>query len=184
MARKKTIPISKRLVEKKKKKTQNPQMVTLSDGTQVMEEYHNQYISKQVFDTAVDVDVEDLPPPDDEASKHQYPPPKNDKVFREKWMRFIDSVVSRSNFKEGHLDALEILCDLYCDYERLTTYLRKNGASYKSVTRVGETRKPHPEVAQLDRVKVEIRNYTDKLDLFPKKDHSTKSGGNSSEWDI
>lgn len=122
------------------------------------------------------------PEPDDEASKHRYPPPKKDKIFREKWGQFIDSVSGRENFKVGHLNTLEILCDLYVEYDQLQKFIRRKGRTYKSVGRAGEVWKFYPEVMQLNKVQGQIKDYTKMLNLLPKKDHSGDDGGEGSEW--
>ena len=126
-----------------------------------------------------------LPEPDDEASKHKFPPPKKHPTFRAKWFRFIDNVSSRDNFKVGHLDTLEILCDLYVEYEQLHEFVRVNGRSYLSVGRQGEVWKFYPEVLQLTKVQGAIKEYTKMLDLILKKDHGAGDGGGGekSEWE-
>lgn len=159
-----------------------PKEITLADGTKVMERYHNDYGSKRVYQPEKP-DEEKKPAPKDKASKHKYPPPKNNPVFRQKWMGFIDSVTGRDSFKEAHLEALAVLCDLYVEYHDLDTIIRKEGRTYKSVTRFGEHRAMHPAVAQMDKVRSNIRSYTKQLDLFPKKDNSDGSDGEEDEWE-
>lgn len=119
-------------------------------------------------------DIEDGQAPDDEASKHKYPPPKNEPIFRRKWAAFIDNIVARDNFNPSHLDALEILCDLYVEYEQLHKFIRVNGRSYCSIGRAGETWKLYPEVNELKRVQGSIKEYTKMLGLLLKAD---KGGG-------
>lgn len=129
-------------------------------------------------------DIEEvLPEPKDEASKHKYPPPKKNPTFRLKWSRFINNVTKRENFNIAHLDSLEILCDLYVEYEELQAFVRKNGQSYMSVGRSGEVWKHYPEVNQLSRVQAQIKEYTKMLGLLLKKDHGNESGGEDSEWE-
>lgn len=168
--------------DKPKKDYHKPKEVELVDGTKVVEQYHNQYMVKNVFPKEKP-DIEKTKAPKDKASKHKYPPPKKHPVFRSKWMVFIDSVTSRSNFKQAHLEALEVLCDLYAEYADLQAYIRVNGRTYKTVSRFGESRKLHPEVGQLEKVKGNINRFTRQLDLFPKKDHSTESGGEGEDWE-
>ncbi len=123
------------------------------------------------------------PSPDDEASRHKYPPPKKGIVFRTKWMRFIDNVVARENFNIAFLDQLEILCDLYVEYEELQSFIRTQGRTYESVGRNGKQIRFYPEVAHLSRVQAQIKEYSKMLGLLLKKDHGTVSGGEKSEWD-
>ncbi len=137
----------------------------------------------EIRPTAV-ADIETtLPEPTDKASRHKYPPPKRDPLFRTKWMRFIDNISRRENFNKAHLDSLEILCDLYVEYETLQTFLRVNGRSYLSVGRSGEVWKFYPEMGQLARVQAQIKEYTKMLGLLLKKDHGNESDAEKGEWD-
>ncbi len=112
-----------------------------------------------------------------------YPPPKNSKVFRRKWREFIENVCDRENFRKGHLSQLEILCDLYVEYEALTKFVRTRGYTYVAIGRQGKVTKTFPEVLQLNKVLIEIRNYSKILGLVLKKDDSTGNSGESEEWD-
>lgn len=123
-----------------------------------------------------------LPPPADKAASHKYPPPKRNPIFRSKWMRFIDNVTRRENFNIAHLDSLEIICDLYVEYDELQSFVRVNGRSYLSVGRSGEVWKFYPEVQQLNRVQAQIKEYSKMLGLLLKRDHSSESDGEEEEW--
>lgn len=158
-----------------------PKMVKLSDGSEVMENYHGSHPRKRVYKDPIQ-DPEEGKKPKDEASKHKYPPPKNNPIFRKKWMRFIDGIVDRDNFKIGHLDSLEILCDLYVEYDTISKIIRTQGHTYESISKHGKTIRTRPEVAQLEKCTTNIRTYTRQLDLFPKKDHGHESGGDDEEW--
>ena len=144
--------------------------------------YHGEDFKKDIYPDPVEDSEAVEPMPDDEAAKHKYPPPKKNKTFRKIWMQFIDSLVSRENFKVGHLNNLEILCDLYVEYEELQKFIRTKGRSYLSVGRSGEVWKFYPEVSHLSKVQLQIKNYTAMLGLVPKKDHGTEAGGKS-EWE-
>ncbi len=112
-----------------------------------------------------------------------YPPPKYSRVFRRKWFEFIVNVSERENFRHGHLSHLEILCDLYVEYDSLTKFVRTRGYTYFAVGRQGKVSKTFPEVAQLNKVQMEIRNYSKILGLVLKKDDSTGNSGEAEEWD-
>jgi len=128
-------------------------------------------------------DPEAIAPVVDEASQHKYPPPRVHPIFRKIWMEFIDNICARENFKVGHLNSLEILCDLYVEYDELRAFLRQHGRSYQSLGRSGQVWKPFPEVAQLNLVQSNIKEYTKMLGLLLKKDHSSLSGGEKDEWE-
>lgn len=121
--------------------------------------------------------------PDDKLTDHPYPPPRKNKIFRDKWALFIDNVTGRKNFHVGHLETLRILCDLFVEYEDLMEFLIEHGNSYCSIGRQGEQWKMYPQVVQLNRVKESIQQYSKLLDLILKKDEG--DGGNpggEEEW--
>lgn len=121
--------------------------------------------------------------PDDRAAKLKYPPPRKDKIFREKWILFVDNVVGRKNFHLGHLETLRILCDCFVEYEQLRAFLLENGQSYCAVGRQGEQWKMYPHVQQLNRVKESISVYSKMLDLIVKKDEGQGGGtGEDEDW--
>jgi phage terminase small subunit len=175
---------------KPKPKKHQKRILKMSDGT-VMEV--NDLINKEVrrgetgrndYNKEVPDIEEVLPEPADEMAAHKYPPPRKDPLFRARWGRFIDNVVSRENFKPGHLDTLEILCDLYVEMDFLNAFLRKNGMFHDVTTIMGKTRRAYPEVAQRDKVRAQIQQYSRHLDLFPKKDKALGGvgSGEDDEW--
>lgn len=174
-----------RPLNKKPSRRPRTRNYVLSDGTPVVADDNNKkYVTKKnVFKTQADEELT-LPKPKDAISKHKYPPPKKNKIFRDKWSKFIDLVVDRDSFRVAHLDTLEILCDLYVELEELNTFVRTNGMTFEQVTLTGKDRKQHLEVGRRDKVRVQIQNYTKFLDLFPKKDKSAggDSDGESGEW--
>ena len=163
-----------------------PKMIELANGEKVMERYHNDHGSKAVY-KPVQKDPEKVStvakPINDEFSKMKYPPPRRDPVFRRYWGKFIHNVIGRESFKEAQLAALEVLCDLYVEYDDITSIIRKEGRTYETVSRWGKTRRMHPAVAQLDRVRANIRAYTKQLDLFPKRDTADGGDGEDDEWE-
>jgi len=170
---------------KKKVKTRN---VQLSDGSVIKANNNNarrvKSAGKSVPNTPT-VDEEGLPEPTDALASLKYPPPKKNPIFRQSWGRFIENVTSRENFKPGHLSTLEILCDLYAELEALNKFLRMNGMSFEVIMVNGKSRRMYPEVAQRDKVRAQIQQYSRFLDLFPKKDKSSRGmdPGEDSEWD-
>lgn len=109
------------------------------------------------------------PEPKDAASKHKYPPPRKNPLFRAKWMRYIDTIIDRTGFIPAQLDALEILCNLMVDEDELGSFLRRHGHTYKSISRFGETWKMYPEAAHLAKVRMQVNKYMSNLGLYPKK---------------
>lgn len=123
-----------------------------------------------------------LDEPDDDLSRHKYPPPKKNPVFRRVWGQFIDSISRRDNFNVGHLNALEVLCDLFAEYEDLHAFIRMKGRSYQAFGRSGMIWKLYPEVGYLKSVKHQINVYMKQLGLTLRRDESGLSGGEAGEW--
>jgi phage terminase small subunit len=177
MARKKTTA-SKRTVFNHKLK-----VLTLADGSQVKERYHNDRGAKPVYPKKKKDEEKVKKPVEDEYSKMKYPPPKRNSVFRETWAKFIRNVTTRDSFKEAHLATLEVLCDLYVEYKDLERIIRTEGRTYETVSQWGKTKKMHPAVGQLDKVRANIAKYTKQLDLFPKRDTGSEADGEEKEWE-
>lgn len=171
------------------KKAPHKRNIKLSDGTVIVGNENNSSqaragkVGKHVYNKS-GTDSEDGAEVTDKYSSLKYPPPKKDPVFRKTWADFIENVTSRDNFKPSHLHTLEILCDLYVELEFLNKFIRMNGMSFKVVTVMGEHRRLYPEVAQRDKVRSMIHQFSRNLDLFPKKDKSTRGMDDSddSEW--
>lgn len=160
-------------------KLSNGEVIRANDNTASMARKGR--VGKNVYGNPVADEECVLPEPDDEYSKHEYPPPKKNPIFRKTWGGFIDNVVGRENFKPSHLHTLEILCDLYVELEELNKFLRMNGMAFKVITVMGESRRMYPEVAQRDKVRAQIQQYSRFLDLFPKKDKSPRGASSKEE---
>lgn len=100
-----------------------------------------------------------------------YPPPKNDAIFVRLWNLLIDEVVSRDNFKDSHLYQLEMLCDLYADYQNLRAIVEVLGYTFDvSGGRNGDQVKPRPEALMLSGLRSHIMNYSKMLGLILMKE--------------
>lgn len=121
--------------------------------------------------------------PDDELSRHKFPPPKKNPKFRKVWGQFIDGIARRENFGIGHLNALEIFCDLLVEYDDLSAIIRRKGRSYQSIGRSGTAWKLYPEVTHLKSVQHQINVYMKQLGLTLRRDESGLSDAESREWD-
>lgn len=100
----------------------------------------------------------------------KYPPPKINAVFRKMWRELLPSIVSRENFSTALLHNLEVLCDLYAEYDELKKFIRINGYTYQAFGRQGKQLKPYPQVNQMNRVLGEIRSYSKMLGLVLDRD--------------
>lgn len=145
-------------------------------------EYFNSRAGKDVLPDPIVDPEEMIERPEDEESKLKYPPPKKNEVFRRKWGQFLASVINRENFHVGHLNSLEVLCDLYVDYEDLRKFIRINGRSYQAFGRHGKIWKFFPEVNQLNKVQASIKTYMLILGINLKRDESGESGGEKENW--
>ena len=114
----------------------------------------------------------------------QYKPPVKGSVFKRYWMEFLPGLVDRDNFSTAHLKNLEILCNLYIEYDRMTLYLddyyeREGSYSHISHGRYGEQIKTVPEFTERKSILGEIRQYTKLLGIIPQKDNTP--GGDDPE---
>lgn len=113
--------------------------------------------------------------------KKIYRAPKDSEEFKKYWRIFLPHVVERDNFHTGHLQQLEILCDLYVDYNTLTQFVKENGYSFMTGGRYGDTSRPHTEVQVRQRVVAEIRAYSKMLGILLNKGIPTSD--DPDEWD-
>ena len=97
--------------------------------------------------------------------REKYPSPKTELAFKRYWDLFIEDVSSRPNFNEHHLLQLELLCDLYLEYTRLTEVLEITGYTYTTTGQYGAQTKPQPEVQQLNNCRSSIEKYTKLLGI-------------------
>lgn len=95
--------------------------------------------------------------------------PKGSTKFKKYWNILILDLSKKVNFCRSHLLQLEVLCDMYVQYEDLKNQLKKEGMTYVSEGRNGVQIKPHPALAQFNKVTVEIKNYCMLLGLRPDK---------------
>jgi len=138
-----------------------------------------------IVDATTDLMQEDTVAPSNvelDPVHSKYPPPRKNPEFAKRWRQLIAGVVSRDNFKMGHLYQLEILCDLYVEYDELAKFIRVKGHTYTSIGRNGKTIRPYPQVNLLSRNQSEIRNYCKMLGLIMNPDKSRESGGEGTEW--
>lgn len=117
----------------------------------------------------------------DAKKELKFPPPKQNPIFVRKWSLLLDSVVERDNFRKGHLLSLEILCDMYVEYEQISEFLRVNGQTYEADGRQGRIFRTFPQVGQMNKLKLEIRNYLRLLGLVLAKDMG-KEDPDKDEW--
>ena len=110
-----------------------------------------------------------------------YAAPKADFEFVYYWDKFLPLVVERDNFHTSHLEQLEILCDLYLDYAKLTQFVKENGYSFMTSGRYGETSREYVEVKVRQKVVAEIRAYSKLLGLTLSKD-AMPAKDDEDEW--
>jgi hypothetical protein len=114
----------------------------------------------------------------------KYPPPVKSAVFERTWKVFISDVVERDNFRPGHLEQLRVLCHLYSEEEELREILTMSGYTmFSEGGRNGPQEKSRPEVAQLNKVRSEIRAYSQMLGLVLHKDKGVVDKGVEDEWE-
>jgi phage terminase small subunit len=110
--------------------------------------------------------------------------PRSDADFSKVWNKLIHEITTRENFKPGHLHQLEVLCDLYVEYDRLRLDVKRLGYTYETGEgRNGVQIKIRPEVTQINRCRSEIRSYSKTLGLLLVKDTDFNTGEEEDEWD-
>ena len=111
----------------------------------------------------------------------KFPSPHKLKRFKDYWERFIVNVADRDNFNTNHLKNLEILCQLYVDYDLLTEAIKKDGFSYEADTRYGIQIKTRPEVKLKTDLLSEIRQFSKLLGIELNKDQTVNDETSASE---
>jgi P27 family predicted phage terminase small subunit len=121
--------------------------------------------------------------PESQEQKQIPAPPNKNPVFVQHWNKLVVEIMTRENFKEGHLYQLAILCDAYVEYYLLKESLELTGYTYTTIEgRNGTQVKPYPEVQQLNRTRAEIRSLSKQLGLILYKDTETRDEV-SDDWD-
>jgi hypothetical protein len=113
----------------------------------------------------------------------KFPPPSEKESFKKYWVTYLTDIKDRDNLKLSHLSQLRILCDLSVEYDELRMILDLQGRTYESEGRNGLQIKMRPEIAQLNRVVSEIRNYCKILGLILYKDNVTTKEEEANEFD-
>lgn len=110
-----------------------------------------------------------------------FPRKKEYSVANKYWKLFVEDIRNRTNFNEGMLKNLEILCSLYQEYEELKEIIKSEGYYHLADGRYGVQKKPHPCIAQRNKCLDEIRAFTKILSLNPGKEYSPEEP-KKDEW--
>lgn len=117
------------------------------------------------------------------TKKKTYPAQRDkSKIYKKYWKRFLPKITERDNFHEAHLETLDVLCDLYEEYQTLTQFLKENGYTYESDGRYGESVREWPQVKIKQKTVSEIRQYSNMLDLKLHKDQANADPSDFDEW--
>ena len=108
------------------------------------------------------VKISELPLKD--LRKH-YPPPYKEKDFQDYWFKFVRATCDHPSFGIHQLKNIEIICNLYLEYDRMSNELDtwyENHGSYSVVSsgRYGTQVRPHPIIGERKGVLGEIRQFT------------------------
>lgn len=100
--------------------------------------------------------------------------PRSGEEFKRYWNRFIHDISDRPNLKPSHLWQLQVLCDLCVEYDELREIISLTGRTCDNGGgRNGSIIRPTAEYLMLQKVIVEIRNYSKMLDLVLMPDTKT-----------
>jgi len=113
----------------------------------------------------------------------KYKCPSDKPLFIYYWNMYLEDIKDRDNLKPSHLQQLKVLCDLSVEYDELREILVLQGRTFESEGRNGFQIKLRPEVAQLNRVVSEIRNYSKILGLVLVKDTTTTKEEEANDFD-
>jgi len=113
----------------------------------------------------------------------RFPSPSEKETFKKYWNMYLCDIKDRENLKPSHLLQLRVLCDLSVEYDELQDILTLQGRTFESEGRNGFQIKIRPEVAQLNRVVTEIRNYSKILGLVLAKDTTSTKEEEPNEFD-
>ena len=91
--------------------------------------------------------------------------PYKDKEFKKYWNMFLPKLMKRNNFHQVYSKNLEILCQLYVEYDKLTQVLKEQGFSYVADGRYGTQIKTRPEALEKDKICSQILKYSKILNL-------------------
>lgn len=111
----------------------------------------------------------------------KYPPMREGKIYVMYWEMFLEDVSSRDNFKRSHLATLDLLCKAYDQMWRLQEAVDLIGEMQDVKSAQGESRKPVPEVSQMNVLRGQIAVYTKMLGLVLTRDTSPADEDKSKE---
>jgi P27 family predicted phage terminase small subunit len=92
------------------------------------------------------------------------PKPQN-KLFTKYWTSLIESVKDKPNLNVSHLYQVEVLCDLYVEYDNLCKSIELDGYIITNISKAGETTKLNPYVTQKNTTVKLIKEYSTALGL-------------------
>ena len=118
-----------------------------------------------------------------EINIKNFPSPFKDTAFVKYWSSFLEDIEDRENFHSGHLKNLEILCQLYTEYDLLTDILKREGFAYTAHGRYGSQVKTRPESTERNKILAEIRQYARLLGIILSVGQGTPEDDEKGEWD-
>lgn len=104
------------------------------------------------------------------------------KEWNHYWSRIVDSI-DRDKVKPSHIKQMQLLCDLYIEYDQLSETLEQEGYLVTNITSQGETHKINPLYNAKDRTVKSIMQLTKSLgiELYTSKD-DTPTEDQENEW--
>ena len=121
---------------------------------------------------------------DKNALQDEFTPSKSNAQFQSYWFKFLEILQTRESFSKLHLKNLEILCQLFVEYDNLTNILEQEGSTYQTEGRYGIQIKARPEVIQRKDTIAEIRQFTKILGIVLDKDKGGDADPTENEWNL
>jgi len=101
-----------------------------------------------------------------------YKAPMKGKEFKKYWDKLSPIITNKLGFDESCLKNLEILCNLYVDYDRMTESINDNDMVIVNEGRYGIQCRPFPLINERQKILGEIRHFSKLLGM--KIDHESK----------
>ena len=109
--------------------------------------------------------------------------PRKEPSFKRYWDNFIGDIKDRPNLKPSHLWQLQVLCDLCVEYDDLREIIALTGRTVSNGGgRNGAQLSLTPEVGQMNKVLIEIRNYSKILGLILVQDKKVRTEEEENEF--
>jgi phage terminase small subunit len=93
-------------------------------------------------------------------------PRPSDEAFTFYWDIMLPDLEKNASLNPGHLLQFKVLCDAYCQYDKLKEKVDEEGTVLVKINAQGESFVPNPNVTQLNKITDMILKYSKALGLL------------------